>query len=339
MKNPHSIVDAIEYLHDTIDLSRRGQLHHLHAIREPYAAVLSTSSSPSKSMVATTMDGVGTKAALASQFGRFNTLGIDCVAMNVNDLLCVGAEPVAMLDYMALGSLSANMISDLVDGLVKGAKIAQISIPGGETAIVPRVLKEGNVRCDLVGTGIGYVDEHNILVGQDIEAGDEIVGFASSGIHANGIGKAMDIFEQHGIALDNTSAYSVLDRCVGLELLEPSTIYVGLARSLRSELDGVRAFFHITGGGLKQNLPRVPPWVKEKVGFSIGGLVEPPPIFGIIQELGDLSHDVMYSTFNMGVGFCAIVPPSQLRRAISISEGWHGIKAWHIGRGHREVPR
>lgn len=264
-------------------------------------------------------DGVGTKLIVAEQLGKFDTVGIDCVAMNVNDIVCVGAEPLAMTDYIAIDRDDPEVLGQIAVGLHRGAELAGISIPGGEIAQV-REMVHG---VDLVGTCVGLVPVDRILTGERISAGDAIVGFASSGIHSNGLTLAREVLVgEHTKRLAQHVAE--LGRTLGEELLEPTTIYVDLALRLLRELD-VHALAHITGDSFL-NLARFSPLV----GFRIESLPEPPAIFGLIASEGKLGAADLYLVYNMGVGFCAVLPEADVDRALQVGRDC-GITGWRIG--------
>ena len=253
--------------------------------------------------IAICTDGVGTKLIVAEQAARFDTVGIDCVAMNVNDLVCVGAEPIAMVDYVAVEVADRDLLAALGEGLREGASQAAVEIPGGELAQVPEMLKghPSPRGIDLVGTAIGVVQRDRILTGERIAPGDAVIGVPSSGLHSNGYSLARRaILEQGGLSLDERPAE--LGRSVADELLEPTVIYVRAAMELlRSELR-VHGLAHITGDGLL-NLLRLNPGV----GFHVDAPLEPQPIFGLIQRCGEVSDAEMWEVFNMGTGLCCVV--------------------------------
>jgi phosphoribosylformylglycinamidine cyclo-ligase len=270
--------------------------------------------------IAITTDGVGTKLIIAQQLGKYDTVGIDCVAMNVNDIICVGAEPVAMTDYIAVESAEGQLLSDVARGLAKGAELAHISIPGGEIAQV-REMVHG---LDLVGTCVGTVQVDKVLRGDRVEPGDAIVGFASSGIHSNGLTLAREVLlgEKTSRLGEHVAEFG---RTLGEELLEPTTIYVDLALALLGKTD-VRALAHITSDGFL-NLARI----EARVGFDIETLLPVPPVFDLIAQEGRITDEDMFLTYNMGVGFVAIVPESEAETAVKISEAL-GIGAMILGR-------
>lgn len=276
--------------------------------------------------LAVSTDGVGTKILIAQMMDRYDTVGIDCIAMNVNDILCVGAEPLSLLDYIAVCDPNPRLLAEIGKGLMKGAELARITISGGEIAIVRDMLKgeRTNYEFDLVGTAIGHVPLDRILVGQHIEAGDVIVGLGSSGLHSNGFSLARHVlFKQAHIGIHEY--IDELGRTIGEELLEPTHIYVPeIMEMLKSNLD-IKALVHITGDGLL-NLTRV----ASAVGWVINTLPEPQPIFRLIQKLGNIRDAEMFRVFNMGVGFCVILPGEKAETAIEVAER-HNVPAFRLG--------
>ncbi len=272
-------------------------------------------------------DGIGSKAIIAQMVDRYDTVGIDCVAMNVNDLICVGATPLSMVDYIAVQEAHPDLLDDLSKGLCAGAEMARISISGGETAQLPSVItgyKEG-FGFDLAGTAVGTVALDKIIVGRDIEPGDVLIGIESNGIHSNGLTLARHIFfEQHGYAVE--ARFPELRQSLGDELLEPTHIYVQEALAVLASDIAMKALVHITGDGFL-NLSRV----AAEVGFVIDKLPPVPPIFPLMQRLGPVSDEEMFRVFNMGIGFCMVVPAHDAERVIAmVSE--YGKKAYAIGR-------
>ncbi len=249
--------------------------------------------------VAITTDGVGTKIIIAEKLGKFDTIGIDCVAMNVNDLIAIGAEPIAMVDYIATFKPDERIMAEIAKGLEKGCEMANITLVGGETATLPDLIKGW----DLVGTAIGVVDKDRIITGEKIELGDVIFGIPSSGIHSNGLTLARKVIENAG--------YSYTDefedgKTIGEELLTPTRIYIEILEIVKKfEVHGLA---HITGGGLL-NLKRL-----KKVKFVIDNPLPPQKIFRFIQELGNVDEDEMYRTFNMGMGFAVIMPKEEAKK-------------------------
>jgi phosphoribosylformylglycinamidine cyclo-ligase len=270
--------------------------------------------------VALCCDGVGTKLVVAEQTGRYDTVGIDCVAMNVNDLVCVGAEPLAVLDYLAVEEPEPQMMAALGAGLKVGAEAAGVEIPGGEVAQVPELIRghPSPRGFDLVGACFGTVALDAIVTGDDIAPGDALVGAPSSGVHANGLTLARRaLLEQGGLRYDarppELAGASVADA-----LLEPTVIYVRAALDLLRTDVPVHGLAHITGGGL-DNLLRL----GRGVGYRIEDPLAVPPIFALVQALGGVSEPEMRRVFNMGCGFVAIVPADRAADATAIFAARH----------------
>ena len=247
--------------------------------------------------IALSTDGVGTKVIVAEQLGRFDTVGIDCVAMNVNDLICVGAEPIALVDYIAVEQADPGMLGQIAEGLKAGAEQAGIEIPGGELAQLPEVIKghPSPTGFDLVGACIGLVKLDRIVTGDRIEPGDAIVGVPSSGLHSNGYTLARRALPDLGEPFGGGT--------IGDALIEPTRIYVReVVELLRSDVD-VRGLAHITGDGFL-NLGRL----EAAVGYRISDPLPPQPIFDLIAERSGTPPEEMYEVFNMGCGLCCVVP-------------------------------
>jgi phosphoribosylformylglycinamidine cyclo-ligase len=245
--------------------------------------------------IALSTDGVGTKLLVAEQLGRFDTVGIDCVAMNVNDVICVGAEPLAMLDYIAIERADPEVCEQIGVGLARGAELAGVEIPGGELAQLGDMVRG----FDVAGACFGTVALDSIVDGSAVQPGDAIVGLPSSGIHSNGYTLARAALD--GLPLDEDPE-GRLGRPLGDVLLEPTEIYVKpVLELLRSAVD-VRGLAHITSGGLG-NLNRL----AAEVGYEIDAPLPVPPVFALIQERAGVSDEEMQDVFNMGCGFCAVV--------------------------------
>ena len=274
--------------------------------------------------VAISTDGVGSKALIAHQLGRYETIGIDCVAMNVNDIVCVGARPVSMVDYVAVEDVSASILDAISVGLTDGARMAQISICGGETA----QLKDMVHGFDLAGTAIGHVALDKILVGDNIQDGDAVIGIESNGIHSNGLTLARRAIRESQASL--SSKFDELGTDLGTELLRPTFIYVREAMQLIERLPSLRALAHVTSDGFL-NLTRF----KDGIGYVIDNLPEVPAIFQVIQRLGKVELPEMFSVFNMGIGFCAVVAPEDADAAIEICNDG-GFRSHVIGRAVRD---
>ncbi|HWB52220.1 MAG TPA: phosphoribosylformylglycinamidine cyclo-ligase [Stellaceae bacterium] len=265
-------------------------------------------------------DGVGSKAMIADMMKKYDTIGIDCIAMNVNDLLCVGATPLSLVDYIAVEKADAAMLDGIAIGLAEGARQAGISITGGEIAQLRDVVRG----FDLVGTAIGTVPLDRIIVGRDLRPGDRVIGLASSGIHANGMTLTRRVlFEQAGAKID--THFPELGCTLGEELLRPTLIYVPEIVEVINKIPSVKALMHITGDGLL-NLPRV----DAGIGFVIDDLPEPPPLFGLIETLGGISRAEMFEVYNMGIGFCVVVGEGDVDATLAILAA-HGRRASVIG--------
>jgi phosphoribosylformylglycinamidine cyclo-ligase len=248
-------------------------------------------------------DTVGTKMVVAEQLGRFDTIGIDCVAMNANDIVCVGSEPLAMLDFVLCGETDPETFAALGEGLARGAELAGIEITGGEVAQIGEIVS-GH---ELGGTCVGTVALDAIVTGAEIEDGDPVIGLPSSGLHSNGYTLARKALA--GVPYDDER----LGRPLGDVLLAPTEIYVRpVLELLRSPVD-VRGLAHITGGGLG-NLLRL----AGDVGFEIDNPLPVPPIFELIRELGEVSDSEMDEVFNMGCGFCCVVAAADEGAALDL---------------------
>jgi phosphoribosylformylglycinamidine cyclo-ligase len=304
-------------------------LPHRQGIGEPlvgighYASVLDIGHGMG---LAISTDGVGSKILIAELLGRYDTIGIDCVAMNVNDVLCVGAEPLAMVDYLAVQVARAEVLEEIGRGLYEGARRAKITIPGGELAQLPEMIaghaEDGGI--DLAGTAVGLVPLDRLILGREVQPGDILLGLESSGVHSNGLTLARRIFlETAGWSLGQR--VPELGRTLGEELLEPTRIYVPeVMAMLRAGLP-VRALAHITSGGLL-NLARM----EGEIGYEIDLLPDPPPIFSLIQRLGHVEDEEMYRVFNMGIGFCLVLPESAADAAARIAAE-HGTPCHRLG--------
>ena len=273
--------------------------------------------------IALATDSVGSKVIVAEQAQRFSTIGIDCVAMNVNDLICVGAEPLALLDYLAVESADPGLLAELAEGLRVGASEAAVEIPGGEVCQLPEVIRghPSPYGFDLVGSAFGTVALDAIVDGTACAPGDAVIGLPASGVHSNGLTLARRVLlEEGGLALDacppGLAGASVADA-----LLEPTVIYVrAVLELLRSDV-AVHGLAHITGGGLL-NLLRLNP-TRPGVGFEITAPLPVLPVFSFIAELGGVPAAEMWEVFNMGCGFCAVVPAAEADRAVELLAGRH----------------
>jgi len=256
---------------------------------------------PGGTLLATHTDGVGTKVIIAQEMKKYDTVGIDCVAMNVNDIICTGAVPISFVDYIAANRNDQKKFKEIVKGLVSGAKDAQVPIVGGETAILPDLIYGSSFSFDLAGMVVGILNKKDMILGDKIKTSDIIMGVNSSGLHSNG----------YSLARKALSKYSIHEKIKGLgtlgdALLEPTKIYVKpVLQSLKD--CNIHGLAHITGGSFTKLLRL------KKIGFLLDNLPEPPPIFQIIQNQG-VENAEMYKTFNMGIGFCLIVPKEEEER-------------------------
>ncbi|MGZ4245429.1 MAG: phosphoribosylformylglycinamidine cyclo-ligase [Solirubrobacteraceae bacterium] len=274
--------------------------------------------------VALATDSVGSKVIVAEQAGRFSTIGIDCVAMNVNDLICVGAEPLALLDYLAVESADPALLAELAEGLRAGAEDAGVEIPGGEVCQLPEVIRghPSPYGFDLVGSAFGTVALDAIVDGTACAPGDALIGLPASGVHSNGLTLARRVLlEDAGLTMDSRppelGGASVAD-----VLLEPTVIYVrAILALLRSDIP-VHGLAHITGAGLL-NLLRLGSDPARPVGFEITEPLPVLPVFSLIAELGEIPPAEMWEVFNMGCGFCAVVPAADAPRAAQLLSARH----------------
>jgi phosphoribosylformylglycinamidine cyclo-ligase len=257
--------------------------------------------------IAMTTDGVGSKVLIANEMKKWDTVGIDCMAMNVNDLLAIGAEPLAFVDYLALEKVDPEMTAQIAVGLERGAEISNISIVGGETASLPEIIRG----FDLAGTCIGMIRKKDVITGERIEKGDMIVGLPSSGLHSNGYSLARKIVEESNYTYFDRMPYS--KRTIGEELLEPTRIYMEALEVIRKA--DVHGMAHITGSGLLK-LHRI-----SGFGFEIDDPIEPQPIFRFLQEEGGVAEDEMYRTFNMGMGWVFVLPEDDVDEVLDMTDG------------------
>jgi phosphoribosylformylglycinamidine cyclo-ligase len=290
--------------------------------------------------VALATDSVGSKVIVAEQAQRFSTIGIDCVAMNVNDLICVGAEPLAVLDYLAVESADPGMLAELAEGLRAGAEDAGVEIPGGEVCQLPEVIRghPSPYGFDLVGSAFGTVALDAIVDGTACAPGDAVIGLPASGVHSNGLTLARRVLlHDAGLSLGDRPA-QLGGASVADVLLEPTVIYVrAILELLRSEVP-VHGLAHITGGGLL-NLLRL----GDGIGFEITEPLPVTPVFSLIAELGDVPAAEMWEVFNMGCGFCAVVAAGDADRAVALLSARHPAAAVigrvNDARGRVSVPR
>ena len=276
----------------------------------------------SEPVLASTIDGIGTKVLVAREMGRYDFLGADIVNHCANDVLASGARPLFFLDYVGTGRLDPEAVAALVRGAAKACRGLGIAVLGGETAEMPGLYGEGDF--DVVGVCTGACERGDVVTGEDARPGDAVIGLASSGLHTNGYTLARKVVEEAGLAYDETP--ETLDRSVGEAYLEPHRSYVGEIQALREEIE-VRGMAHITGGGLVGNLPRALGGLGAELD---AGSWPEPPVFGLIQSLGKVPDDEMRRVFNLGVGFCAVVSPEEAERAVETLRAF-GSGAWRIG--------
>ncbi len=274
---------------------------------------------PGKTLLATHTDGVGTKVLIANMMKKFDTVGIDCVAMNVNDIICIGAIPISFVDYIAVNKNDKAALKKIVQGLVKGAKKANVPIVGGETAIMPDVISGNHFSFDLAGMVVGMLTKKQMILGNKIKRGDVIIGAQSSGLHSNGYSLARKAL---------LSKYSLQDRIKGIgklgnALLAPTQIYVKPVLRILAECK-VHGLAHITGGSFTKLLRL------KKIGYKLDEMPIPSPIFQLLEDRG-ISTLEMYKTFNMGIGFCVISPKNEEKRINSIFKK-SGIKSGMVGK-------
>jgi len=305
--------NAVEALVRSLRAINTGKPSRVIPLPGHYASVLRLDD---RAGLALSTDTVGTKMVVAERLRRYDTIGIDCVAMGVNDVICVGAEPIALLDFILTEHADPEICEQLGVGLARGAELAGIEIPGGEIAQVADIVSGQ----ELGGTCVGLVDLDAIVTGASAQPGDPVIGLPSSGLHSNGYTLARSALDD--VPLDDGR----LGRPLGDVLLEPTEIYVrAVLELLRSAVD-VRGLAHITGDGLN-NLLRL----EAEVGYEIDAPLPVPPVFGLIQELGQVSDDEMHEVFNMGCGFCCVVAADDESAALESLSG-HYPDARRIGR-------
>ena len=269
-------------------------------------------------------DGVGTKLKLAFLMDKHNAVGIDCVAMCVNDIACAGGEPLFFLDYIACGKNYPEKIAEIVSGVAEGCLQSEAALIGGETAEMPGFYPEDEY--DLAGFAVGVVDEKDIISGRDLAEGDVLIGIASSGVHSNGFSLVRKVFEMTKESLD--TYYDELGKTLGEALLEPTKIYVKALKSVKKSGVRIKACSHITGGGFYENIPRM---LKEDTRAVVKkDSYEVPAIFKLLQKTGDIDDHMMYNTYNMGIGMVIAVDPGDTEKALTALEA-AGETAYEIG--------
>lgn len=269
-------------------------------------------------------DGVGTKLKLAFVLDKHDTIGIDCVAMCVNDIACAGGEPLFFLDYIACGKNFPEKIASIVKGVAEGCVQAEAALIGGETAEHPDLMPEDEY--DLAGFAVGIVDEKDMITGADIAAGDVLIGIASSGVHSNGFSLVRKVFDMTEESLN--TCYEELGTTLGEALLAPTRIYVKALKAVKTAGVRIKGCSHITGGGFYENIPRMLPEgiraVIKKDSYEI------PPIFGLLQKKGGIEEKMMYNTYNMGLGMVLAVDAADAERTLA-ALGETGEKAYIVG--------
>jgi len=270
-------------------------------------------------------DGVGTKLMVAKALGRWDTIGIDCVAMNVNDTICVGAEPIAFVDYLAVVEPDADLLGQIGVGLNKGCELADCDLIGGEVAVLPEIMRE----LDLSGSCLGLVRKDRLIDGSRTSKGDAVIGLPSSGLHSNGYTLARKVLEKAGIGLDDE--LPGLNGTVGQELLTPTEIYVRQVLKVLKDHE-VHGMVDVTGGGLRNFLR-----TKRDLGVEVSDPMPVPPIFKALMEAGPVDDREAYQTFNMGLGFGIIVPDGEADGVVKACPGSRVIGAV-TGDGRVTVP-
>ena len=257
-------------------------------------------------------DGVGTKLKLAFLMDRHDTVGIDCVAMCVNDVACAGGEPLFFLDYIACGKNFPEKIATIVSGVADGCKQSGAALIGGETAEMPGFYPEDEY--DLAGFAVGIVDKKDLITGQNLAAGDVLIGMASTGVHSNGFSLVRKVFEKEMTAQGLNTYYDQLGKTLGEALIAPTRIYVQALKNVKEAGVTVKACSHITGGGFYENVPRM---LKDGVRAVIRKDSYPvPPIFRMLAEKGGIEEKIMYNTYNMGIGMVVAVDPADAKTAM-----------------------
>ena len=289
-------------------------LHALAGYREP--------------VLASTIDGIGTKVLVARSVGRYDFLGADIVNHCANDVLATGARPLLFLDYVGTGRLDPEAVAALVRGAAEACRELGVALIGGETAEMPGLYAEGDF--DVVGACVGACERDEVVTGQAVRPGDAVLGLASSGLHTNGYTLARRVLDDAGVSFGDTPGG--LDVPVGEAYLKPHRPYSREIGALRGAV-GVRGMAHVTGGGLVGNLPRA---LGGRGARLDAGSWDEPPVFGLIRSLGDIPEDEMRRVFNLGVGFCAVVAPEDAERGLEALRAT-GCEAWRIGEVLEEV--
>ena len=278
-------------------------------------------------------DGVGTKLKLAFIMDKHDTVGIDCVAMCVNDIACAGGEPLFFLDYIACGKNYPEKIAEIVKGVATGCEMSSAALIGGETAEHPGLMPEDEY--DLAGFSVGVCDRKDMITGENLKDGDVLIGMASSGVHSNGFSLVRKVFDMTKESLD--TYYDELGKTLGEALLAPTRIYVQALKSIKKAGVTVKACSHITGGGFYENIPRMlidgVHAVVEKNSYPV------PPIFGLMAKEGEIDEQMMYNTFNMGLGMIVAVDPADVDKTMEAikAAGDQPYVVGHIEAGEKGV--
>jgi len=273
-------------------------------------------------VLASTIDGVGTKVLVAREVGRYDSLGTDIVNHCANDVLATGARPLLFLDYVGSGELDPDAVAGIVRGAAEACGRLDVALIGGETAEMPGLYGEGNF--EIVGVCTGACEQTEVVSGERVRPGDAVLGLASDGLHTNGYTLARKVLADAGVSYSDRP--EVLDRSVGEVYLEPHRAYVREVETLRKTTE-VRGMAHVTGGGLVGNLPRALGGLGARLEV---GSWEEPTVFGLIRSLGEVPEEEMRRVFNLGVGFCAVVPPEEAEPGLEALRG-AGCEAWRIG--------
>ncbi len=270
-------------------------------------------------------DGVGTKLKAAMILDKHDTIGIDCVAMCVNDVACAGGEPLFFLDYIACGKNYPEKIAEIVKGVAEGCKMSECALVGGETAEHPGMMPDDEY--DIAGFSVGVVDKKDLITGADIKDGDTLVGIASSGIHSNGFSLIRKVFDMTSESLNKY--YDELGETLGEALLTPTRIYVKALKALKNGGVKVKGCSHITGGGFYENIPRMlPDGINAQIDKNSYDI---PPIFALLAKTGGIEEHMMYNTYNMGLGMVLALDPADAEKAVEILNG-AGEKAYVVGK-------
>ena len=278
-------------------------------------------------------DGVGTKLKLAFLMDKHDTIGIDCVAMCVNDIACAGGEPLFFLDYIACGKNFPEKIATIVSGVADGCKQSDAALIGGETAEMPGFYPEDEY--DLAGFAVGIVDEANLITGKDLKDSDVLIGIKSSGVHSNGFSLVRKVFDMTKESLN--TYYDELGKTLGEALLEPTKIYVKALKSIKNAGVTIKACSHITGGGFYENIPRMLPAgmhaVVNKDSYEV------PAIFKLMQKTGNIDEEMMYNTYNMGIGMMIAVDKADVDKTLEalLAAGEDAFVAGHVEAGEKGV--